>query len=286
MLRPNLIRRLWLAIPAAVTVLVAACGSQPPVPALAVGTTADPETTLLAQLYAAALRYYGTPAHVNTVADPLAALDSGAATVVPGFTGELLQTLAPGSAARSDRQVYRAMVGALPEGIAAGDYSSSTEDKPALAVTDATAKKWGSRDLTGLGPHCAGLSVGALTGSVTPSVVGTCALAAVRRFPDAVVMFDALRSGSITAAWTTTATAGVPDGLVILADRKPELVQAENVVPLYRRNELGEFQLRAINELAGVLDTRALTELRGDVANGADPKSVAENWLAANPLGH
>ena len=38
--------------------------------------------------------------------------------------------------ARSDAQAYRAMVGALPEGVAAGDYATSAEDKPALTVTE------------------------------------------------------------------------------------------------------------------------------------------------------
>jgi glycine betaine/choline ABC-type transport system substrate-binding protein len=253
---------------------------------MAVGTTADPETTLLAQLYAAALRSYGTGAHVETVPDPLAALDSGAVSVVPGFTGRLLQTFAPGSAARSDAQVYRAMVGALPEGLAAGDYTTSAEDKPALTVTDVTAKAWGSRDLTALVRHCAGLSVGAVAGArLLPTAVGTCALPPVREFPDEKTMFDALHRGEITAGWTGTADNGVPGELVVLADRKPALVQAENVVPLFRRNELDQQQVRAINEVAGVLDTGSLVDMRRQVAEGDDPRSVAENWLSAHPLG-
>ncbi len=36
------------------------------------------------------------------------------------------------------------MVGALPEGIAAGDYTTAADDKPALAVTKSTATSWGS----------------------------------------------------------------------------------------------------------------------------------------------
>lgn len=254
-----------------------------------VGSATDTETTLLAELYAAALRYYGTPAKVDIVPDPLAALDSGTVSVVPGFTGRLLQDFAPGSAARSDRQVYRAMVGALPEGVAAGDYASTAEDKPALAVTASTAKLWGSRDLETLVSHCSelimGERVGAIAGRATPQAVGACALPTVRRFENEAAMFDALQEGSITAAWTSTADAAVPDGVVILADRKPELVQADNVVPLYRRNELGEFQLRAINELAGVLDTASLVDMRREVASGADPASVAQDWLATHPLG-
>jgi glycine betaine/choline ABC-type transport system substrate-binding protein len=61
-------------------------------------------------------------------------------------------------------------------------------------------------------------------------------------------------------------------------------VQAENVVPQYRRNELTERQLLAINEVAGVLDTAALVEMRRQVAEGADPQAVADAWLAEHPL--
>jgi glycine betaine/choline ABC-type transport system substrate-binding protein len=62
-------------------------------------------------------------------------------------------------------------------------------------------------------------------------------------------------------------------------------VQAENVVPLYRRNELTDRQLLAINEVAGVLDTAALVEMRRQVTAGADPQAVADGWLSEHPLG-
>jgi hypothetical protein len=62
-------------------------------------------------------------------------------------------------------------------------------------------------------------------------------------------------------------------------------IAARNAVAIYRRNELGQMQLRAVNEIAGVLDTAALTEMLRTIAGGADPQSVAEQWLAANPLG-
>ena len=268
-------------------VLVAvACGSPAPGPSFAVGATADPEYTLLANLYAAALRSYGSAAHVQIVDDPLKAMDSGAVSVVPGFTGRLLQTFAPGTAARSDSQVYKALLGVLPEGVAAGDYTTAADDKPALAVTDATAAAWGSRDLTALMRHCAGLRVGAVAHvRGLPTVVGGCTLPAPREFPDAATMFAALRAGDVTAAWTGTADTGVPGDVVVLADRKPELVMAENIVPLYRRNELDTQQVRAINELAGVLDTGSLVDMRHHVADGRDPRSVAEDWLSAHPLG-
>ncbi|WP_174397841.1 glycine betaine ABC transporter substrate-binding protein [Mycolicibacterium sphagni] len=276
-------RRLVLGL---LALVVVACGSPPPAQSLAVGATADPEMSLLAHLYAAALRSYGSAAHVQVVDDPLVALDSGAVSVVPGFTGRLLEKFAPGTTARSDSQVYRAMVGVLPEGVAAGDYTTSAEDKPALAVTDATATAWGSRDLTALVSHCAGLRVGAVSHARgLPTAVGDCTWGPVHEFPDQKTMFAAMRAGEVTAAWTSTADTGIPAELVVLADRKPALVMAENIVPLYRRNELDQQQVRAINELAGVLDTGSLADMRQHVAEGRDPRSVAEDWLSAHPLG-
>jgi len=280
-MRPTTRRLLFVAV-----IMLAGCGAPPSAPALTVGTSADPETTLLADIYAAGLRYYGSTVAVATSVDPVAALDDASVSVVPGFTGRLLERFEPGSAARSASQVYRAMVGALPEGVGAGDYAPAAEDKTALAVTATTAAVWGSRDLTALLGHCAGLSVGTVVGRSHPPSVGGCSLPAAREYRDAATMFDALRAGAITAAWTGSAEPAVPNGVVVLVDRKPTLIPAQNVVALYRRNELNQMQLRAINEIAGVLDTAALVDMLRQVTAGADPRSVAEAWLMANPLGH
>lgn len=268
-----------------VTVLSVACVGPGPGPALTVGASQDPQNTLLANIYAAGLRYYGTAAEVAVSGDALAELDAGKVSVTAGFTGRLLQRFSPGSTARNAEQVYRAMVGALPEGIAAGDYAVAAEDKPALAVTEATAARWASRDLATLVRNCAAVSVGTATGTSPPSKVGDCALRPPREFGTRTMLFDALDSGEITAAWTSTAETGVPGGVVVLVDRKPALIPAQNVVALYRRNELGQMQLRAINELAGVLDTASLVRMQDRVESGADPRAVAEEWLSANPLG-
>ena len=63
------------------------------------------------------------------------------------------------------------------------------------------------------------------------------------------------------------------------------MVRAENLVPLYRRNELNESQVLALNEIAGVLDTGSLADMFRQVADGTDPGLVAGRWLEAHPLG-
>ncbi len=255
-------------------------------PDLVVGSTSDGDSKLLAALYVSALRSYGFPSHVETAADPMAKLDAGAFTVVPGYTGRVLRQLQPGASELSDKQVYQAMNAALPEGVAAGDYATAAEDKPTLIVTPATAAAWGGNDLSQLPGHCAGLVVGVVTGHPVPSSVGSCRLPGPREFPDDTTLFAALRSGELTVAWAGSADPGIPPDLIALADgSKNSLIQAENVVPLYRRNALSTRQLLAVNEIAGVLDTAALADMRRRVAAGADPQVVADGWLGEHPLG-
>jgi osmoprotectant transport system substrate-binding protein len=271
-----------------IVLALAGCGGQDapqPGPSLAVGAAPTRESALLAQLYAAALRYFGTAARVQTQPDPVGALDAGTVTVAPGFTGELLTRFAPYSAARADEQVYREMISALPEGVAAADYTASAQDKPAAAITSAAAAAWAGRDVAALLTHCPALTVGVVAGAVTPSRVGDCLLPQAREFNDTAALFDALRKGEVTLAWTSTAAPAAPAGIVVLADGT-SLIRAENIVPLYRRNELTEQQVLALNGIAGELDTATLTDMVDQVDRGADPAALAGAWLAQHPLDH
>lgn len=279
-------RRLACALAVLVAVSAAGCGvdDDNKTPSLTVGSTDDPESALIAHVYAEALRFYGSPAHVETSPDPLAQLDSGEARVVPGFTGRVLHRFYPDSTARSATQVYREMVSALPEGIAAGDYTTSAEDKPALAVTEATAEAWGGRDLTAATRNCDKLKVGGVKNEPRPDAIGTCKLSKPREYPDRATLFAAVRTGQVNAAWTSTAAPNIPAELLMLSDRT-SLIRAENLVPLYRRNELNEAQVLALNEVAGVLDTAALADMRAQVEDGTEPGLVAGAFLAEHPLG-
>src|SRR4051812_25680030 len=269
---------------ALLALILVGCGGHSGPPSIAVGSISDPESQLVAHLYAAALRFYGSPAHVRPVSDPVADLDSGDVRVVPGLSGQLLARFDPDATARADMQVYRALLSALPEGVAAGDYTTSAEDKPALAVTEQTADKWGGRDVTAAVRNCAKIVAGGLTGASWPSKVGQCAMPKPREFPDNATLFAALRAGQINAAWTTETTPNIPTELVVLSD-KTALIRAENLVPLYRRNELNEQQVLALNEVAGVLDSGSLVDMRRQVAEGKEPGLVADAWLDAHPLG-
>lgn len=256
-----------------------------PGPSLAVGAGPTKESVLLAELYAAALRYFGTDTRVQAQPDPVAGLDAGTVTVAPGFTGRLLARFAPHPSARADEQVYRELISVLPEGVAAADYTASAQDKAAAVVTLATATDWNGRDISALPSHCNGVRVGVVAATTAPSRVGDCTLPPAREYRDTASLFDALKQGAVTLAWTSTAAPAPPSGLVVLTD-KTSLVRAENVVPLYRRNMLSEQQVLALNGIAGELDTATLTDLVKQVDDGADPAAVAGAWIAQHPLDH
>ncbi|HEX4587832.1 MAG TPA: glycine betaine ABC transporter substrate-binding protein [Mycobacterium sp.] len=277
-------RRAALALTALCAVVTAGCGGHAGPPSIAVGATSEPESQLVAHLYAAALRFYGSPAHVQSAPDPVGEMDTGEVRVVPGLTGRFLERFEPDATARSDVQVYRAMVSALPEGVAAGDYTTSADDKSAIAVTERTADAWGGRDATAAVRNCTKVVAGALVAAPTPTKVGTCTMPKPREFPDSATLFAALRADQINAAWTSAATPNIPSEFVVLSD-KTALIRAENLVPLYRRNELNEQQVLAVNEVAGVLDTGALADMRRQVAEGKEPGLVADAWLDGHPLG-
>ena len=95
-------RRLVVALIA--LLFVAACAGTTTSQSIAVGARGDAQSTLLAYVYTSALRAYGTAAHVEVVPDPLTELDAGDITVVPGFTGRLLNTFAPGATARMEER--------------------------------------------------------------------------------------------------------------------------------------------------------------------------------------
>lgn len=204
--------------------------------------------------------------------------------MLPGFTGQLLRLFDPDAVAHSDEQVYRDLVSVLPEGVAAGDYTMSAQDKPAMVVTEATASAWGGTDLSVLRRNCDKVVPGAVAGSHPPSSIGICVPRKVREFADRESLFAALRQGTINAAWATTADPEIPSEFVALADRTA-LIRREPDPALPAQRTVRTADPRAQRDRR-----RARHWLAGGHAaqgrRGADARAVAEDFLQANPLGH
>ncbi|KRQ26964.1 MULTISPECIES: glycine betaine ABC transporter substrate-binding protein [Mycobacteroides] len=273
--------RAWIAgLLAAVSVLAACSDNRGPAPYLTVVTTNDPQYRVLAHIYAAVVKATGIDTKVRESADPVAELDTGIASVAPGFTGRLLRQFAPQQRASGDEEVtYKAMIAALPAGVAAADYGTA-EDRPALAV--ATSPSASSKPtLKALVRHCDQLARGGQVGQGTAPVprVGPCETGTPRQFASAGELFAALKRTDIAVAWTSTASPSLPVDGVTLLDDESEWLPANSVVPLYRRNELTEPQVLSLNKVAGELTTGDLAAMTREVAGGADPQRVVDTWL-------
>ncbi|MBB4854977.1 glycine betaine/choline ABC-type transport system substrate-binding protein [Mycobacteroides chelonae] len=244
-------------------------------------TTKEPQYRVLAHIYAAVVKATGIDTKVRESADPVAELDNGIASVAPGFTGRLLRQFAPQQRASGDEEVtYKAMIVALPAGVAAADYGTA-EDRPAIAVPSGTTSVSAKPTLAGLARHCDEL---ARAGQVGPGPVpvariGACSTGYPRQFPSTGELFAALKRAEVAVAWTSTASPALPADGVTLVDDEKNWLPANNVVPLYRRNELSEPQVLSLNKVAGELTTGDLAAMTREVSGGADPQRVVDTWL-------
>ena len=131
--------------------------------------------------------------------------------------------------------------------------------------------------------NCDKLKVGQVADTPRPAAVGTCK-AEARDYPNAAKPFRGVANRAGQCGVDVDGRSGHPRRRGGAADRT-SLIRAENVVPLYRRNELSEMQVLALNEVAGVLDTAGLVQMRRQVDAGSDPAHVADGFLAEHPLG-
>ena len=117
-----------------------------------------------------------------------------------------------------------------------------------------------------------------------PTSIGTCKPPKPREYPDRATLFAAVRAGQVNAAWTSTAAPDIPAELLMLSDRT-SLIRAENLVPLYRRNELNEHRCSRSTRWPACWTPRRWPRCGAQVEDGTDPGLVADAFLAEHPLG-
>lgn len=265
----------------AASVLAGCSENGGPAPYLTVVTTNDPQYRVLAFIYAAVVKATGIDTKVRESADPIAELDTGIASVAPGFTARVLRQFAPQQPPSGDEETtYKSMIAALPAGVAAADYGTA-EDRAALAVPSAATSASAKPTLAGLARHCDELARAGQVGpgTVPAARIGSCPTGTPRQFPDTAALFGALRHGDVAVAWTSTADPALPAAGVTVVDDEKSWLPANNVVPLYRRNELSEPQVLSLNKVAGELTTGDLAAMTREVSAGGDPQRVVDTWL-------
>lgn len=261
---------------------------------IVVGSANFPESALLANIYAAALTKAGVDASTNLNIGSrevyIKAIEDGSISLVPEYTGVLLQYFDPQATAVSADDVYAGLQKALPATLAVLNKSAA-EDKDAVVVTKATAEANNLTSIADLAPVASTFVLGGPSEWATrPTGVPGLKEKYGLTFKEFKALdaggpltLNALTSDQIQAGNMFTTDPAIPaNGLVVLEDPK-DLFAAQNVLPLIRSDANNPQVTEALNAVSAKLDTATLTELLTKVTvDKQDSAQVAQEWVTAN----
>jgi osmoprotectant transport system substrate-binding protein len=273
-----------------------ACGSGNPLAgggsggAIVVGSADFVESELLMEIYAAALQKAGIEAQTRPRLGSReitnVAVQDGSITVMPEFSGNLLQSVDPNATATAADEVYAAVQRSLPQGLDVLEQSEA-EVSDVLVVTQQTAAARGLTSMDQLGPHCGQLTLGAAgewPGRWKDKIAQLygCTFREILRTDVAgPVALEALRSGDAQVVnLNTTAPDIAVNRWVKLADPK-NMYPAQRILPLVRAGVLNQAGVDALNAVSAALTTDKLTELnRRVIQERAVPADLAKEFVS------
>lgn len=254
-----------------------------------VGSADFAESELLMEIYAQALRKAGvevdTRPRLGTREITNPALRDGSISVIPEYSGNLLQSLDPDFTATAPDQVYAALKQALPDGLEVLQQSAA-EDKDVLVLTRQTAQSRGITSMDQLGPQCGQLTLGAAGEwpgrwqNKIAQLYGCSFGKIVKTDAGGPVTLEALRSGQaqVINLFTTSPDIAANDW-VELTDPK-QMYPAQRILPLVRSGALNPAGVDALNRVSAQLTTEKITELnRRVIEERAVPADLAKEFV-------
>ncbi|MDQ4033526.1 MAG: ABC transporter substrate-binding protein [Actinomycetota bacterium] len=275
---------------------VTACGSGNPLAgggsgsAIVVGSADFAESELLMEIYAAALRKAGIQAQTRPRLGSReitnVAVRDGSITVMPEYSGNLLQSVDPNATATAADEVYAALQRSLPQGLEVLEQSAA-EDSDVLVVTQQTAATLGLTSMDQLGPHCGQLTLGAAGEwpgrwkDKIAQIYGCTFREILSTDVAGPVTLEALRSGDAEIVNLNTTSPDIAaHGWVELADPK-NMYPAQRILPLVRAGALDQAGVDALNEVSAALTTENLTELNQRMLQErAVPADLAKDFVS------
>jgi len=260
---------------------------------LVVGSADFPESQIIAEIYAGALNAAGvnasTKPNIGSREIYFKAVQDGSVDVVPDYSGNLLSHVDAQAAEVTPEDVYKALPGKLPKGLAVLEPSKA-EDKDAMVVTKATAEKYQLKSIEDLAKVCKDLTMAAPATFETRSYGFpglkknyNCELKALKPFSDGGgnLTLQALLSDEVQVADIFTTTPSIADNdLVVLEDPKNNF-KAQQVLPLYNEAKVTDKAKEALNNVSKTLTTDDLINLNRAVSGSQkqNAKDAAAAWL-------
>jgi len=259
--------------------------------AIVVGSQAYYSNETIAEIYAQALENAGFEVekqfNIGQRDAYMPQLESGEITLFPEYTGNLLQYFDDATTARSADDVYAELQDALPDGLAALDQASAS-DQDSYTVTSAFAEEHDLASITDLADITDPLTLGGPP-ELAERPYGPDGLSSVYGID---VEFSAtgdttvedLLAGTIDVANVFTADPRIQTDDLVVLDDPESLILASNVVPIVDADRADELA-PVIDAVSEKLTPESLVAL--NVESQVDEKSpvdIAEAWLAANGI--
>ncbi|QDP94530.1 ABC transporter substrate-binding protein [Microlunatus elymi] len=263
---------------------------------IVVGSANFTENQVLAELYAQAIQAKGVKAstHLDIGSRELyiRALKDGSISVVPEYTGNLLQYLDPKTtattAAEVDEQLPKA---AQKQGFDVLDTTKAV-DQDCYVVTKATADKYQLKTIGDLS-KVPNLTVGGPTELQDrpygpPGLEGIYKLkvAKFQAYDSPAIKVKDLKDGKITTADFFTTDAAIADNGFVKLEDPQSMILPQNVIPLVRADvKKNTKAVDAMNAVGAQLTTEDLTALikKVDVEHQTTA-DVAKAWLSSKGL--
>ena len=264
---------------------------------IVVGSANFPESVLLAQMYASALKAKGvnvsTKLNIGSRETYIPALQDGSIDLLPEYNGALLSYFSKSPKATDSEGVYAELKAALPKDLMLLEQSTA-EDKDTLTVTKETAAKYQLKSIADLAGKSQNLTIGAAPEFKTrrAGLVGLKEVYGLtfKEFKPldngGPLTVNSVKDGKVDIGniYSTDSSIEVND-FVSLEDPK-SLFLAQNIVPVITATKATPTVTAALNALSAKLTTDVLTaELKKVQVDKADPATVAQDWVKANGLG-
>jgi osmoprotectant transport system substrate-binding protein len=293
-----------LTLTLAVALGLAACGGDPTKQtpagggdpkAITIGSAAFPESEIIAEIYAQALEAKGITVrkklNIGAREVYIPALEDGEIDLIPEYTGNLLTYLDPKATATAADDVESALAKAVPAHLTVLEPASA-EDKDSLNVTAAFAQKHDLKSIADLA-KVEGLRLAAnpefkQRAYGIPGLEKVYGITGIAFTPisdgGGPATVKALVSGKVDVADIYSTTPSIKANKLVTLDDPKNLIAAQNVVPLIRKEKATDEVTEALNAVSAALTTDELLELN-EANQGKDksaPATLAKEWVAEN----
>lgn len=264
-----------------------------------VGSNNFPESILLADIYGEALKSKGVKVsyklNIGSRETTYGLIKNGTISVLPEYNGALLAYLNAKAAPKTVEETSKAITAELDAKLTLLKPSAA-QDKDAVAVNEATAKKYNltaTSTIADLAAVAKDLVIGGSPEFQTrqqglkglKSVYGLDFKSFKALDAGGPLTVAALKGNNIQAADIFTTDPGISKNKFVVLQDPKNLFGFENVTPLAYKSALSSAGVSVLNDVSAKLDTEALVKLNSQVQDdNKDPLDVAKAWLATAGL--